>query len=192
MSLIELLQYYGLWGVLLGTFFEGEAILLIAGGLAREHLLSASRVWLVGALGAYVGHLVFYALGRYMHERDLLAWLPRWRPKIDRALSLLQTHPTLSIFLLQYLYGMRIVGAVAIGLAGMPWPIFAGLELINCFIWSGVIFGLGYSATELALHASPLIPKSLSLLFAVAVVVGLVYWLVRGERRLEEKPDSKR
>ncbi|WDT80833.1 MAG: hypothetical protein MPW14_03350 [Candidatus Manganitrophus sp.] len=86
MSLTELLKQYGLWTVFLGTFFEGEGVMLMAGGLAHQQILSPVGSWLIGALGAYVGHLVYYGLGRYLKAKGLFARFPRWKPKIERAL----------------------------------------------------------------------------------------------------------
>ncbi len=191
MSLTDLLREYGLWAVLLGTFFEGEGVMLMAGGLAHQQILSPSGAWLVGALGAYVGHVVYYSLGRYLKGRDLFSMIPRWKPKIERALPLIRKYPKLSIFIMQYLYGMRIVGAVAMGLSGMPWPTFIGIELINCLIWSGVILMIGYSATAAVLAWLPLAEKSLTGIFiAVLLAMGALYLLIgRGSRWKKPKPD---
>lgn len=179
MFLTDLLKEYGLWAVLLGTFFEGEGVMLMAGGLAHQQILPPIGAWLLGALGAYLGHLVYFGLGRYLKTKDPFSWIPRWKPKIERALPLIRKYPKLSIFILQYLYGMRIVGAVAMGLSGMPWPTFIGIELINCLIWSGVILMLGYSATAAVLAWLPLAEKRLTGIFiAVLLVMGLLYFLI--------------
>ena len=193
MSLINLLQEYGLWAVLLGTFFEGEAILMMAGGLAHQQILPLSGAWVVGALGAYVGHMVYYTLGKYLKGRDVFSLIPRWKPKIDRALPLIRKYPILSIFILQYLYGMRIVGAIAIGLSDMHWWTFIGFELINCLIWAGAILLIGYSATAAVLAWLPIAEKSLTgILIAVALTMGALYLLIGKTARWKEKsgPES--
>jgi membrane protein DedA with SNARE-associated domain len=192
MSVTELLKQYGLWTVLLGTFFEGEGVLLMAGGLAHQRILPLIGAWLVGALGAYLGHLVCYGLGRYLKAKDLFAWIPRWKPKIERALPLIRKYPKLSIFMMQYLYGMRIVGAVAMGLSGMPWPIFVGIELINCLVWSGAILMVGYSATAAVLAWLPLAEKRLTGIFiAVLLTMGLLYLLIGRASRWREKSEPE-
>ncbi|TAJ96838.1 MAG: DedA family protein [Candidatus Manganitrophaceae bacterium] len=191
MSLIDLLKEYGLWGVLLGTFFEGEVVLLMAGGLAHQEILSFSGAWLIGALGAYIGHLVYYSLGRYLKGKDFFSIIPRWKPKIERALPLIRKYPTLSIFILQYLYGMRIVGAVAIGLAGMSAWTFIGIELINCLIWSGLILTIGYSATAAALAWLPVAEKSLTAIFIVVLLtMGLLYFIIGRVSRWRDRGEA--
>lgn len=190
MSLTDLLKEYGLWTVLLGTFFEGEGVMLMAGGLAHQQILSPLGAWLAGALGAYVGHLVYYGLGRYLKTRDLFALIPRWKPKIERALPLIRKYPKLSIFIMQYLYGMRIVGAVAMGLSGMPWSTFIGIELVNCLIWSGAIFLIGYSAAAAVSAWLPFAEKSLTGIFiAVLLTMGLLYLLMEKLSRWREKSE---
>lgn len=192
MSLTELLKEYGLWAVLLGTFFEGEGVLLMAGGLAHQQILSSFGAWLVGALGAYVGHLFCYGFGRYLKGKDLFAWIPRWKPKIERALPLIRKYPKLSIFIMQYLYGMRIVGALAIGFSGMSWSTFIGIELINCLVWSGVILMVGYSATAAVLAWLPLAEKSLTAIFIAALLaMGILYLLIGRGSRWGEKSEPE-
>jgi membrane protein DedA with SNARE-associated domain len=166
---------------------------MLAGGLAHEQILSLSGAWLVATFGAFVGHLFYYALGRYLMGKDLFSLVPRWKPKIEQVLPLIRKYPTLSIFILQYLYGMRLVGAIAIGLAGMPWQTFIGIELINCLIWAALILMIGYSATA-AVHAwLPTAEKSLTgIVVIVFLTMGVMYFLIERLSRWKIKSEDEK
>ncbi len=145
---MDWLKEYGLWTVLIGSLLEGDWVMLAAGGLAQKDLIPLFGAWLVGALGAYLGHLGFYFIGRYLRGKTLFnVSSPKWKPRIDRALHLIRTYPVLSIFFLQYVYGMRLAGAIALGFSEMPWVTFLSVQILNCLIWSGVVLAIGYGAT---------------------------------------------
>lgn len=147
----HLVSHYGLPAVLLGTFLEGEAVLLAAGVLAERGLLRPASVWLVAALGGWSGHVAFFSLGR-------LAWrwgapALRWPPlaaRLGRVDALVRDHPTASIFALQYLYGVRMVGAIALGLTALPWRRFLVTEAASCLLWAALFTATGYAAGEVA------------------------------------------
>jgi membrane protein DedA with SNARE-associated domain len=45
---------------------------------------------------------------------------------------------------LQYLYGLRLVGAVAVGLTEFSLLRFVLYQIVNCLIWAGLIGGVAY------------------------------------------------
>jgi membrane protein DedA with SNARE-associated domain len=173
---VDWLKEYGLWTVLIGSLLEGDWVMLAAGGLAQKDLLPLIGSWLVGALGAYVGHLAFYFIGRYLRGKNFFTASPKWQPRIDRALSLIRTYPVLSIFFLQYVYGMRLAGAVALGFSEMPWFTFLTVQVLNCLIWSGVVLSIGYGATG-AVTAWLKVPDQnpASIVGAVVLTVAFLY-----------------
>ncbi len=57
---------------------------------------------------------------------------------------MIEARPVTAIFLLQYLYGLRLVGAVAFGLTELSLLRFALYEIVNCLVWAGLIGGVAY------------------------------------------------
>lgn len=53
-------------------------------------------------------------------------------------------HPRAAIFLLQYLYGVRMAGALALGLTRISWRRFALYEAANCLLWAALFTTAGY------------------------------------------------
>ena len=149
----RVLSDYGLAAVLVGTFLEGEAVLLTAGVLAERGLLHPASVWLVASVGAWTGHLTWFSLARLAAARSPLASALRWTPlavRLDRVDGLVQGHPTASIVALQYLYGVRLVGAFALGLTGLSWRRFLVTEAFNCLLWAALFTATGYAAGHVA------------------------------------------
>jgi thioredoxin reductase (NADPH) len=184
------------FGVLLenaGIPVPGETAVLVAGFLASPagggHF---QIVWVIGltVLAAVFGDNMGFWLGH------------RWaRPRIQRgqrflfltpkALALaegyFQRYGTWTIFFARFITGLRVVGALAAGTAGMSWPHFLVANAGGAFAWAVTMSLLGYFFG----HSWELLHKWLGrggfiLLGCVIVLVGLPYlW-----RRLRQFPSG--
>jgi Uncharacterized membrane-associated protein len=88
----QFLQDFGYFALFLGTFFEGETILVLAGFLAFREYMDIKLVVLVAFCGSYAGDQLWYFMGR-RHGRKILARKPRWQAMGDRALEHIRRHP---------------------------------------------------------------------------------------------------
>ena len=113
----QFLQEFGYFALFLGTFFEGETILVLAGFLAFRGYMDLKLVMIVAFLGSYAGDQLWYFLGR-KHGRKLLARKPRWQLMGDKALEHIRRHPDIWVLSFRFVYGLRTVMPVAIGLSG--------------------------------------------------------------------------
>ena len=62
---IVLLQTYGYWALLIGTFLEGETIVIIAGLLAQQGYLEPWLIALCAFVGSCSSDQIMFALGRW-------------------------------------------------------------------------------------------------------------------------------
>ncbi|RMR14702.1 DedA protein, partial [Pseudomonas savastanoi pv. glycinea] len=108
------LNEFGYFALFLGTFFEGETILVLAGFLAFRGYMDLNIVILVAFCGSYAGDQLWYFMGR-KHGRKLLARKPRWQLMGDKALRLVRKHPDIWVLSFRFVYGLRTVMPVAIG-----------------------------------------------------------------------------
>lgn len=115
----QFLHDFGYFALFLGTFFEGETILVLAGFLAFRGYMDINLVVVVAFFGSYAGDQLWYFLGR-KHGRKLLARKPRWQLMGDRALEHIRKHPDIWVLTFRFVYGLRTVMPVAIGLSGYP------------------------------------------------------------------------
>lgn len=131
----QLLQDFGYLALFLGTFFEGETILVLAGFLAFRGYMDINCVLFTAFCGSYAGDQLWYHLGR-THGRDLLTRRPRWRVLGDKALKHIRRHPDLWVLGFRFVYGLRTVMPVAIGLSGYPPLRYLLLNGLGALVWA--------------------------------------------------------
>lgn len=182
-----LLERFGYLAVFLGTFLEGEAILIMAGLLAERGYMNILTVTGVGFAGAYVGHLFWFWLGR-VHGVRLLDRFPRMKLHFGKGIRMFERYGAAAIILTQWLYGLRITCAVIIGISRISLIKFLIYEGISCLLWSIVIAAAGYyfgRAVESVLGRAEHIEKYG---LAAILLIAVGFWLYHRwrERRTEE------
>ncbi len=135
---------YGLVAVFGGSLLEGEGILIAAAILSEQGVLDPALVWLAASTGAWVGHLFWFAMGRAIRTRRLVPTAGAFWARAARVKRLVEARPVMVLVLLQYLYGLRLVGAVAVGLTELSFARFALYEFVNCLVWAGLVGGVAF------------------------------------------------
>ncbi len=178
----SLIANYGLLAVFLGGLLEGETILVLAAIASQHGLLSLPTVFAVGAAGAFLGDQTWFMLARRRIRFSLLERLMA-RPEMQKALDVLERHPTLFVLSFRFIYGIRTLGAVACGLSRISAARFFLLNLVAALAWTAVILALGYlfgHAMEAVLGEVKRIEWKL---LAGAVVVVLLFFALRWVER---------
>ena len=156
--------------------------LLLAAYLAVRDFLRIEWVALCAFLGTFASDQLWYHLGR-RHGRALLARRPRWQSLGERASTLLQRHPDLWVLGFRFLYGLRTVMPVAIGLSGYSWRRYLLLDAIGASLWAGGLSLLAYSlGNAMGGLLEELRRYQLYLLGALLVLLALT-WLYRRRQR---------
>lgn len=181
----ELLQKYGLWAVFLGTMIEGDLTLLFAGVLARTGAFTFEEAFAVGMAGGFVGDSLSYMIGaRFRGRARTWHFFIRARPRVEKLMS---RFGVLSVFIVKYVYGLRTTSAIFYGLAHFGFLKFAGLTLVSCAVWVGVLTGLGFTfATGIEKLVGDL-KRIQIILLVVVIIVATVYVISRFERRVIEE-----
>lgn len=138
-----LLHKFGYLAVFVGTFLEGETILVMAGFFAERGYMDIFIVALVAALGAYVGHVFWFWLGRRYGVR-LLDRFPRMKQHFGKGIRLFERYGATAIVITQWLYGLRITAAVIIGISRISLLVFLVVEAISVLLWAAAISAAGY------------------------------------------------
>jgi membrane protein DedA with SNARE-associated domain len=193
-SLEHLLQIYGYPVLFVATFLEGETALLVAGFLAHRGYLAFPWVVLVAFAGTFSADQFFFYLGR-SRGRMYLSRRPAWQAKADRANALLQRYGLPIVVGFRFLYGLRIVTPLVVGMSGFSPIRFVLLNAGGGALWSIVIAFFGYSLGNvltvfLADFRHYETPVIISILLASAIV-WLVYLRCRsGAQRNQRGPTS--
>ena len=172
-----LLATYGYWAIFIGCLLEGETILILGGMAAHQHVLKLLPVIGYASLAGMLGDQLLFWAGRYFGER-LLPRLHKQQAAIDKVTSLILHHPTVSIFSVRFLYGMRLVGPMVIGASKVSPLKFACINLVGAVVWATLFASAGYWAGEFLQRAlGDLKPYRLPIalgVVALVVAVGLI------------------
>jgi membrane protein DedA with SNARE-associated domain len=173
----SLLTTYGYPILIIGTFLEGETILVLGGLAAHLGYLSLEGVIACGFCGTLFGDQLYYFLGR-RHGKSLLARRPSWHTRAERVLRILERHQNLLILGFRFLYGLRSVTPFAIGISDVSYLRFTLLNLIGAGIWAISIGLAGYYFGQAVEAILGDIKRYEVELMAGIVGLAMVIWLV--------------
>jgi membrane protein DedA with SNARE-associated domain len=178
----SLLNTYGYPILIIGTFLEGETVLVLGGLAAHLGYLSLDWVIACGFCGTLFGDQLYFFFGR-RHGKTLLARHPSWHPRAERVLHILERHQNLLILGFRFLYGLRSVTPFAIGISNVSYIRFTLLNLIGASIWAISIGLAGYYFGQ-AMEAILGDIKRYEVGLMVAIVgLAMVIWLVHVYRQ---------
>lgn len=189
MTLDQLIDTYGYWAILIGTFFEGETILVLGGFAAYEGYLSLPWVILAALLGSLSGDQLFFYLGRNYGSKILIK-RPAWQSRVDKARRLLERFQTLLILTIRFLYGLRTIAPFVMGMSLVSRRRFLVLNTVGALLWAVFVGTGGYlfgGALEILL--GDLKHHEIKILGAIATV-GFFLWLIHFFRRRRPKTSA--
>ena len=193
----DLIKNHGDWFYLitfLWTALEGETFVIFAGLAAQKGLLNIWFLFLASWLGSMCGDQVFFMLGRQVGA-PILERLPKLKPGVERAIGWLEKYAVVFILTYRFMYGLRNVSGIAVGMSRLPWKKFAVLNAIAAFIWALSFVGFGYlfgDAIAHIPHKNEVVADSVRefmlsvlALFALVIILKLVH--IRKKRRYKRQ-----
>lgn len=177
----EYIAQYGYLFVGLWALLEGETVLLLAGFAVQQGQLDLWLTLAIGAVGAFAGDQFWFHMAR-RHGR---AWLRRRPHLIARAAAaqqLLERHATLFILSFRFIYGMRNLGAMVIGLSNVGAARFAILNAIAALLWAVAVIMSGYLFGAAAVTLLEDVAGIEQIIIAIIVVIAAAIaasWLLR-------------
>jgi len=121
-----------LWSIL-----EGEMGLIMAGLLSHTGDMSLPIAIFVAGIGAFTGDLIYFYIGRY-NKSYVYKKFKGQRRKFALAHLLLQKYGWPIIFLQRYMYGMRTVIPISIGLTRYSAKMFALINILSSWTWAAL------------------------------------------------------
>ena len=181
MTLTALIASYGYYALFVGAFLEGETVLIAAGFAARLGILDLSWVIAVAFIASTLGDQLALLLGRWYGE-SLLQRFPILRRKVPAVQALLDRYHVPLILGLRFFYGLRIAGPFVIGMSGIPFTVFAVLNMAGALVWAVAVASAGYyfgMALEIWIANLKQFEEAV---LAIILVVGAGIWLWRRKR----------
>ncbi len=180
---------YGYPLLLVGTFLEGETILLFAGFAAHQGYLKLWLVIVTAFAGSLAGDQLYFAIGR-RKGRLLLERHASWRVKAAKVLTLLDRHATLIMLVFRFMYGFRTITPLVIGTSGIGPYRFLLLNAAGAILWSTTIAFAGFlfgAAAENILKEARRIEEWIALgILGAGAAVWIIY-LVKRFLRLKKE-----
>lgn len=137
----DYLELHGYWVLFLGTFLEGEAILLLAGFLAFQGYMSIFGVICTAWAGSFLGDQCYFYLG-YYKGKGLLKRFHFIAKKFREALKLIKKYGNYVAFISRFTYGFRIVLPIILGITNLAPRTFLWINLVSALCWA-VVFSMG-------------------------------------------------
>jgi membrane protein DedA with SNARE-associated domain len=125
------------------TALEGETFVIFAALAAQKGLLSIWGLFFAAWLGSFCGDQAYFYLGRKF-GRKVLGKTEKVQAKLEKVFGFLERNSTLFILTYRFMYGIRNVSSVAIGMSKLAWRRFVWLNLIAAGIWAMAFCGFGY------------------------------------------------
>ena len=179
---------YGYWALLVGTFIEGETILMLGGLSAQLGYLDLSLVMVVAFIGSFSGDQFYFIVGR-LKGAELLAKHQRWHTRVNKVHCYLERYHDLIMLGFRFVYGIRIMTPFVLAMnPGIRTGRFVVLNAIGAAIWSVVVAGGGY----LFGHALELVLSDIKhyeqVIMIGMAVLGLGLWFFHKYRSKKDNP----
>jgi membrane protein DedA with SNARE-associated domain len=182
MDLQSIIENYGYAAILIGTFLEGETILVLAGLAAHQGYLILIWVILAAFLGSLCGDQLFFYLGR-KHSQAVLSRRPAWKQKAEKVHQLMNRFQTPMILSFRFLYGLRTVAPFVIGMSPVSFKKFILLNAAGALAWAAAVGSGGYLfGHALEVFIGKLKSYEIYIMVSVAII-GLLIWIFHFYRR---------
>jgi len=170
-NLIHLLKEYGYIILFIWSIFEGETGLVMAGILSHTGDMNIFLSIIVAALGGFVGDQIYFYLGK-INKKWVLKELHAHKRKFAKARLLLRKYGGWVIFFQRFIYGMRTIIPMAIGISGYDPKKYALINFISAFVWASLTIIPSYYFGEELLS----ILKWLKEHFYFAIIFVVITW----------------
>jgi membrane protein DedA with SNARE-associated domain len=139
----DFIRGYGYYAVFVFACIEGEVAILTAGFLCKQGLMSLQLVVFFAFLGTLLMEQCLFFVGRIYGTRLLLKY-PRLAKKSSKVIEILRKYNAVFIFGSRFIYGIRNISPIVIGMARITPFKFSTLNIPAAIIWSIIVAGAGY------------------------------------------------
>lgn len=173
------IQNYGYWAILIGTFLEGETILILGGVAAQLGSLDIMLVMLAAFVGSSMGDQLYYFIGRWKGV-SLLERFPRWNRSASKVLEHMRKHQNYIILFFRFFYGLRNVTPFVLGIARVKILRFVLLNFLGSALWAFSFATIGFFLGEA--HERVLGKGFGWVLMLILILIGLGIWFYQSKK----------
>lgn len=172
----QFVENYGYWALLIGTFLEGETIVILGGIAAHAGYLEIGWVIACSFTGATFGDQLHFYIGRRWGNSLIGRW-PTLKAKMDILQKKIERWHNWIILMFRFWYGLRNATPLALGMSNVKASVFATLNVIGAIIWAVTISMGGYLLGQAMETFIGDVKHYQATLLAGVAVLGLAVWL---------------
>lgn len=178
----HIIEQYGYLALFVGTFLEGETILLLAGFAAHSPEFHLQLGWVIVAAfaGSLAGDQTAFFVGRYWGKR-IIERNEKWRTRAERVNGMLKKYHEVLILSFRFFYGLRNLTPFVLGSSDVCARKFLLLNAIGAGVWAVVFALTGYAFGSLLENVLTRLIDNVHHVelgvLGVAVLVVLAVWL---------------
>lgn len=177
MTIESIIVMYGYPAIFIGTFLEGETVLVLGGLAAHLGYLHLPGVMGAAFAGSLMGDQAAFHLGRRFGKR-LLEKRPVLRVRVAQV-NLLMARFRIGIVLgFRFIYGLRNVIPFTLGISPISSVRFLLLNIAGAFLWVALVGTGGYffgKAMEVLLGE---LKRYEGEMLAIMAACGVAFWLL--------------
>lgn len=186
MDIAQLVQQFGYLAIAVGSFLEGEAVLLAGSFAASQGYLELALVFPIAAIASFFGDLPYFFAGRRYGD-TVMERFPALHCHKGRLENLLHRHHVLMVLTLRFLYGVRIPGLLTLGMSALPAWRFLVLNFFGALIWAAGICAVGYGAGRVITQFFESMDSTEQTFMVMLVLVGSLMCAVLLRRKMAQR-----
>jgi len=176
----ETVQYfisqYGYWVLFLASMIEGESVVIAASILASQGRMDIYKVVTLVFIGTLFADQGMFFVGRFWGTKILRRY-PLLAEKSGIVFDFLRRYNTAFIMVFRFIYGIRIISPIIIGMSGVEIRYFMFLNFFAAILWTGLSCGAGYFLGEVVLGALSKSQNIWKYTIGVLLVIFLIWFL---------------
>ena len=182
-SMLENLETYGYIVLFLYSFGGGFVALMGAGVLSYTGHMDLTTSIAVAFTANFLGDLMLFYMGRY-NKSEVMKYMHKHKRKLALSHILMKKHGSWVVFLQKYVYGVKTLIPLAIGITKYNLKKFAILNLFASALWALVV-GIGsFMAGEAITSAYEVVADKPWIAPVVLFsIVGLIWWYLSAKTK---------
>lgn len=173
------LSTYGYIALFLYSLGGGFVGLMAAGVLSYMGKMDLTTSIVVATLSNFLGDTLLFYLARY-HKHDVLKYFHKHRRKLALSHMLMKKHGSWIIFLQKFVYGIKTLIPLAIGITKYDFMKFSIYNLAAAVLW-GLVVGIGsFLAGKPIMGVYDFIAERPYIAPLIILVLGALIWIYLG------------
>lgn len=170
------LATYGYIVLFLYSLGGGFVALMAAGVLSYAGKMDLGLSIAIAFAANFIGDTLLFYMARY-HKSDMMTYLHKHRRKLALSHILMKKYGSAIIILQKFVYGIKTLIPLAIGLTKYDFMKFTVLNLIAALLWALIVGIASYMAGDILMRAYEVVVERPYIAPIILLILGGGLWL---------------